>query len=62
MRLVDETGMSGTGKVTEGVELPNGVCVMWWLVKPHSIQIYKSMEELIGIHSHGRKTTEVVYE
>ncbi len=58
----DETGMSGTGKVAEGVELPNGECVMWWIVNPFSIVIYHSMFELQYIHGHGaKKTTEVIY-
>ena len=61
-RKVDETGMSGTGKVAEGVELPNGVCVMWWIVDPYSVVIYKDIKELEHIHSHGRKTTEVIFE
>jgi hypothetical protein len=61
-RLIDETGMSGTGVVAEGVELPNGECVMWWIVNPFSIVIYHSMFELQYIHGHGqKKTTEVIY-
>ena len=42
-RIVDESGMSGLGKVSEGVVLPNGVAVMWWLVEPYSVQMYKSI-------------------
>lgn len=60
-RKIDETGMSGTGKVAEGVILPNGLAVMWWLVKPYSIQIYPSIDDLEKTHSHGRGTTRVVY-
>lgn len=60
-RIVDESGMSGLGKVSEGVILPNGVAIMWWLVPPHSVQMYKSIKELHFIHKHGkRKTTELV--
>ena len=61
-RLVDESGMSGLGRVAEGVVLPNGVAVMWWLVKPHSVQIYQTIGDLQFIHSHGKGTTEVIYE
>lgn len=62
-RLVDESGMSGLGKVAEGVVLPNGCAVMWWLKEPYSIQMYKSIEDLHYIHRHGKNnTTELVYE
>ena len=61
-RIVDESGMSGLGKVAEGVEMPNGMAVMWWLVPPHSIQLYRSIKDLHFIHRHGkRKTTELIY-
>lgn len=62
-RKLDESGMSGTGRVAEGVELPNGVAVMWWLVPPHSVQTYRTLDDLRHIHGHGAKrTTEVVYD
>ena len=62
-RMVDESGMSGLGIVAEGVELPNGMVVMWWLVPPHSIQQYRSLDDLRHIHGHGAKnTTEIVYD
>ena len=61
-RTLDETGMSGTGKVAEGVILPNKICVMWWLVKPYTIGIYNNINELAELHSHGRNTTKVVLE
>lgn len=63
MRKIDETGMSGTGRVAEGVELPNGVAVMWWLVPEYCVSIYKSVKELHAIHKHGKNnTTELVWE
>ncbi len=62
-RLVDESGMSGLGTVAEGVELPNGPAVMWWLVPPHGIQVYATIKDLHYVHRHGKKkTTELIYE
>lgn len=62
-RLVDETGMSGLGRVTDGIQLPNGVVVMWWLVPPYSVQIYRTVDEMHFIHKHGgRNTTELVWD
>lgn len=62
-RVVDESGMSGLGRVSEGVVLPNGLAVMWWVVPPHSVQIYPDIEALHFIHKHGGKnTTELVWD
>ena len=62
-REIDESGMSGLGKVAEGVILPNGMAVMWWLVPPHSIQQYRSIDDLSFIHWHGAKnTTKIIYD
>ncbi len=61
-RVIDESGMSGLGKVSEGVVLPNGVAIMWWLVPPHSVQMYQSINDLHFIHKHGkRNTTKLVW-
>jgi hypothetical protein len=62
-RVVDETGMSGTGRVAEGVQLPNGVAAMWWLVPEYGVSIYKSVKELHRIHKHGKRdTTRLVWD
>lgn len=62
-RLIDESGMSGLGKVAEGVILPNGMTIMWWLKPPYSVQQYHSIDDLGWIHGHGeKKTTEIIYE
>lgn len=56
IRLEDETGISGTGHIAEGVEFADGQCVISWLTRHHSIGVYPSMEELVAIHGHGGKT------
>lgn len=62
-RVIDESGMSGLGKVAEGVVLPNGVAVMWWLCPPHSVQVYQTIKDLHHIHKHGKKnTTKLVWK
>lgn len=55
-RLVDETGVSGTGVITEGVEFSDGTCVMRWLTATSSIAIYNNIIELLKIHGHAGKT------
>lgn len=55
----DETGISGTGLVAEGVEFYNGQCVLQWLTKPGSIGVYNSLEDLLVIHGHQGKTKAI---
>jgi hypothetical protein len=60
VRDEDESGVSGTGVVAEGVILSNGQCVLSWLTKHRSLGIYPTIQELENIHGHGGKT-KVVY-
>lgn len=55
-RLEDETGISGTGIIAEGVEFSHGECVISWLTKHRSIGVYPTLVELMNIHGHGGKT------
>lgn len=55
-RIEDESGVSGTGIVARGVILPSGHCVLEWLTFTSSIAIYKSINDVVEIHSHGGKT------
>ena len=61
-RKEDESGVSGTGVVAEGVELTNGQCVMHWLTQFSSVCIYPTMKELMNIHGHEGKTVIEYYE
>jgi hypothetical protein len=55
-RSVDESGVSGTGKVAHGVEFEDNQCVMFWLTATASLGIYKDAELLIKIHGHNGAT------
>ena len=55
-RIEDETGMSGTGYVAEGIQFSNGTCVIRWLTATSSIGVYHSHPDMIHIHGHGGKT------
>lgn len=48
----DESGVSGTGVVAEGVEFTTGWCALSWLTNAHSIGIYANVKELERIHGH----------
>ena len=55
-REVDESGISGTGTIAEGVEFDTGDCVLCWLTPTSSIGIYKNIKSLKAIHGHGGLT------
>ena len=58
-RFQDESGVSGTGRVAEGVQFSDGRCVMVWLTQVSSMAFYQSLEDLEAIHGHGGKTRVV---
>lgn len=59
-RKVDVSGISGTGKVAEGVEFDDGQCVLKWFGPLSNVEIAGSMDTLRQIHGHGG-STEVIY-
>lgn len=61
-RVEDETGVSGTGKVTEGYMYTSGICVMRWLTDTSSVAVYASIEDVEYIHGHQGKTLVEVEE
>lgn len=57
-RTIDDTGVSGTGLVAEGIQYRDGRCAMRWCVNPaRSTTIYDNTNELITIHGHDGHTT-----
>lgn len=61
-RNVDATGISGTGKVAEGVVFSNGWVAMTWLTEWSSIVTYpQGIEAVEKIHGHNGMT-QIVFE
>lgn len=59
-RNEDVSGVSGTGKVAEGVEFENGMCALSFSsAYPHA-NIYANMRAVVEVHGHGG-ATEVVF-
>jgi hypothetical protein len=56
VRNEDESGVSGTGIVAQGVQFDDGTCAMRWLTEYSSTAIYNDIVELYKIHGHGGKT------
>lgn len=60
-REVDVSGISGTGKVAEGVEFSDGTAVVRWIVGEHrSTVVWPSISAVEAIHGHNG-ATKVVY-
>ena len=57
----DETGVSGVGKVAEGVVFSDGTCALRWVSEYTSTAIYSNITDLIEIHGH-KGSTSVVFE
>lgn len=56
-RDIDETGVSGTGAVVEGVQFEDGRVAYRWCVHPErSTGEFDSIERLMRIHGHDGKT------
>jgi hypothetical protein len=60
-RQEDISGISGLGIVADGVLFPNGLCVIAWRGKYHSIEVFPTVQQLEAVHGHGGKT-HIVYE
>lgn len=57
IRNEDETGISGTGLVAEGVEFDDGKVVLRWCVGEHrSVSVWDSLEDAEAIHGHEGRT------
>jgi hypothetical protein len=60
-REQDESGVSGTGRVAEGVVFSNGWVGMNWLTRWGSLAFYPTVHDVMMVHGHQGKT-RVVYE
>ena len=54
-RKTDQSGISGTGIVAEGIMFPDGACVLWWK-SSRSIATYPDAFTVARVHSHGGDT------
>lgn len=55
-RVVDSTGISGTGIVAEGVQFSTGWIALTWLSQWTSVVFYTSIQHVIQIHGHEGRT------
>jgi hypothetical protein len=55
----DETGISGCGRVAQGVIFDNGKVALTWLTDYTSVAVYDDVLTVIAIHGHQGKTRVV---
>lgn len=55
-RKVDESEISGTGIIAQGVVFDDGTVVMRWLTKRASTTFYQNIDDVRGIHGHDGST------
>ena len=55
-RTTDESGISGTGKIAQGVIFDNGRVALTWLSEHPSVSMYDNIGDVRIIHGHEGKT------
>jgi hypothetical protein len=58
-RHEDNTGVSGVGRVAEGVQFRNGWVCMQWLTHTPGLAFYEDMAQVERVHGHQGKTSIV---
>lgn len=59
LRRQDETGVSGTGRVADGVQFTDGTCCLRWLTNVASTGAYLTIDAVREIHGHNGATAIV---
>ena len=61
-RTEDPTGLSGTGRVADGVEYSNGLCTLTWKSEVPTITVFTSISNVRKLHTHnGQHDTKIVF-
>ena len=63
VRNSDPSGISGTGRVLDGILFRNGKVVVCWLTYTCSINVYDSFEafEAVHVNNHGDGANYIVW-
>ncbi len=61
-RKEDESGVSGEGRIAEGVEFSDGTCSLRWLTHTACTGFYQNIKQLDMIHGHAGKTIVVWHD
>lgn len=55
-RIEDASGVSGTGRVADGVLFDNGLVALSWNSVHKCVNVYTSLAEMMAVHGHEGKT------
>ena len=55
-RIVDASGVSGTGIVAVGAVLPSGKAILEWRSRWKTVTVFESVDQIVHIHGHGGRT------
>lgn len=58
-RTTDPTGVSGTGRIADGVLWPDGTVVIRWRGNRPSTVAWMSLDDALAVHGHGGATTVI---
>lgn len=60
-RHEDETGISGTGRIAEGIVFSDGCAVLRWLSAVSTTVVFDNLDAVRSIHGHDGRT-EIIFE
>ena len=55
-RNIDVSGVSGVGRVAQGVIFDDGTCVIRWISQWTSTAVYNNHESMMNVHGHNGAT------
>lgn len=56
VRTEDVSGVSGVGRVAEGIQFHDGQVVVSWFGQFHTVELSPDIDTVTKIHGHGGKT------
>jgi hypothetical protein len=57
IRNEDVSGVSGTGRIAEGVEFHDGQVAVSWFGNHHILEVAKDLDTWTAVHGHEGRTT-----
>jgi hypothetical protein len=60
IRKEDVSGVSGTGRVAEGIQFSDGTAAIRWVGRTASMVFWQSVDDAMEVHGHGG-ATELVW-
>lgn len=62
IRVQDDSGISGTGKVAEGVVMSNGKCIILWSSHTPAVHVWDSFKAFKAVHIDSHPDNNTIIE